>query len=126
MTDFRVIPLRRMSGDVEILYGDPEVGGQPFVLIVMLRVAIRFVSGDWVTNAELPVVLLVMIPVRFVSVKVTLVFPSESTLYASAASGRPVRLRESAPPRRPDPRMAMSKPPVRREPSLVRAQRPHY
>jgi len=47
-------------------------------------------------------------------------------LYASAASGRPVRLRESAPPRRPNPRMAMSKPPVRREPSLVRAQRPHY
>jgi glucose-fructose oxidoreductase len=47
-------------------------------------------------------------------------------LYASAASGRPVRLREAAPPRRPDPKMAMAKPPVRREPPLVRAQRPHY
>src|SRR5215467_10996454 len=27
-----VIPLRKMSGDVEILYGDPEVAGQPFVM----------------------------------------------------------------------------------------------
>ena len=32
LADFRVIPLRGMSGDVEILYGDPEVGGQPFVM----------------------------------------------------------------------------------------------
>ena len=28
----RVIPLRPMSGDVEILYGDPEASGQPFVM----------------------------------------------------------------------------------------------
>ncbi len=32
LTDYRVIPLRRMSGDVEILYGDPDVAGQPFVM----------------------------------------------------------------------------------------------
>jgi|SRR5689334_1601272 len=31
-TEHRIIPLRPMSGDVEILYGDPEVAGQPFVL----------------------------------------------------------------------------------------------
>ncbi len=28
----RVVPLREMSGDVEILYGDPEVAGQVFVM----------------------------------------------------------------------------------------------
>jgi quercetin dioxygenase-like cupin family protein len=28
----RVVPLREMSGDVEILYGDPEATGQPFVM----------------------------------------------------------------------------------------------
>jgi hypothetical protein len=28
----RVIPLRPMSGDVEILYGDPEASGEPFVM----------------------------------------------------------------------------------------------
>jgi len=28
----RVVPLRAMSGDVEILYGDPEVAGEPFVM----------------------------------------------------------------------------------------------
>ncbi len=28
----RVIPLRPMSGDVEILYGDPEAAGEPFVM----------------------------------------------------------------------------------------------
>ena len=32
LADFRIMPLRRMSGDVEILYGDPEVDGQPFVM----------------------------------------------------------------------------------------------
>jgi quercetin dioxygenase-like cupin family protein len=30
--DFRVIPLKSMSGDVEILYGDPETPGEPFVM----------------------------------------------------------------------------------------------
>ena len=30
--EYRVIPLRPMSGDVEILYGDPEVPGEPFVM----------------------------------------------------------------------------------------------
>jgi hypothetical protein len=29
---FRVIPLRPMSGDVEILYGDPEKAGEPFAM----------------------------------------------------------------------------------------------
>lgn len=29
---FRVIPLRPMSGDVEILYGDPEKVGEPFAM----------------------------------------------------------------------------------------------
>ena len=28
----RVVPLRRMTGDVEILYGDPELPGKPFVM----------------------------------------------------------------------------------------------
>jgi len=30
--EHRVIPLRPMSGDVEILYGDPEASGEPFVM----------------------------------------------------------------------------------------------
>lgn len=30
--EHRVIPLRPMSGDVEILYGDPELPGEPFVM----------------------------------------------------------------------------------------------
>jgi quercetin dioxygenase-like cupin family protein len=30
--EHRVVPLRPMSGDVEILYGDPEVAGEPFVM----------------------------------------------------------------------------------------------
>jgi quercetin dioxygenase-like cupin family protein len=30
--DFRLIPLKSMSGDVEILYGDPETPGEPFVM----------------------------------------------------------------------------------------------
>lgn len=30
--EYRVVPLRSMSGDVEILYGDPEVPGEPFVM----------------------------------------------------------------------------------------------
>ena len=30
--DHRVIPLRPLTGDVEILYGDPDVAGQPFVM----------------------------------------------------------------------------------------------
>lgn len=29
---FRVVPLRPMTGDVEILYGNPEVQGQPFAM----------------------------------------------------------------------------------------------
>lgn len=32
MNEYRVIPLRPMLGDVEILYGDPETVGQPFVM----------------------------------------------------------------------------------------------
>jgi hypothetical protein len=32
LREHRVIPLRPMSGDVEILYGDPEVAGEPFVM----------------------------------------------------------------------------------------------
>lgn len=28
----RVVPLQRMTGDVEILYGDPEKAGEPFVM----------------------------------------------------------------------------------------------
>jgi len=32
LTEYRVIPLRPMSGDVEILYGDPDAIGQPFVM----------------------------------------------------------------------------------------------
>lgn len=30
--EHRIIPLKSMAGDVEILYGDPEVPGQPFVM----------------------------------------------------------------------------------------------
>ena len=30
--EHRIIPLRAMSGDVEILYGDPEAAGEPFVM----------------------------------------------------------------------------------------------
>jgi len=30
--EHRIIPLRSMAGDVEILYGDPEVAGEPFVM----------------------------------------------------------------------------------------------
>ena len=30
--EHRVIPLKSMTGDVEILYGDPEVAGEPFVM----------------------------------------------------------------------------------------------
>ena len=30
--EYRAIPLRPMSGDVEILYGDPEAPGEPFVM----------------------------------------------------------------------------------------------
>jgi quercetin dioxygenase-like cupin family protein len=29
---FRVVPLRTMTGDVEILYGDPEKAGEPFAM----------------------------------------------------------------------------------------------
>jgi quercetin dioxygenase-like cupin family protein len=32
LREHRVIPLRPMSGDVEILYGDPEAIGEPFVM----------------------------------------------------------------------------------------------
>ena len=30
--EHRIIPLKSMAGDVEILYGDPEVAGEPFVM----------------------------------------------------------------------------------------------
>ena len=30
--EHRIIPLKSMTGDVEILYGDPEVPGEPFVM----------------------------------------------------------------------------------------------
>ena len=30
--EHRLIPLRPMTGDVELLYGDPDVAGQPFVM----------------------------------------------------------------------------------------------
>lgn len=30
--EHRIIPLKSMTGDVEILYGDPEVVGEPFVM----------------------------------------------------------------------------------------------
>jgi quercetin dioxygenase-like cupin family protein len=30
--EYRIIPLRPMSGDVEILYGDPDSAGAPFVM----------------------------------------------------------------------------------------------
>jgi quercetin dioxygenase-like cupin family protein len=30
--DYRIIPLKSMTGDVEILYGDPEAPGEPFVM----------------------------------------------------------------------------------------------
>ena len=32
LREHRIIPLRPMSGDVEILYGDPEAIGEPFVM----------------------------------------------------------------------------------------------
>lgn len=32
LAEHRIIPLRPMAGDVELLYGDPEVAGQPFVM----------------------------------------------------------------------------------------------
>ena len=30
--EYRIIPLKSMTGDVEILYGDPEAPGEPFVM----------------------------------------------------------------------------------------------
>ena len=30
--EYRIIPLKSMAGDIEILYGDPEVSGEPFVM----------------------------------------------------------------------------------------------
>jgi quercetin dioxygenase-like cupin family protein len=30
--EHRIVPLKSMTGDVEILYGDPEVAGEPFVM----------------------------------------------------------------------------------------------
>lgn len=33
--EYRIIPLKSMAGDVEILYGDPEVPGQPFVMRIL-------------------------------------------------------------------------------------------
>ena len=32
LREYRIIPLRSMAGDVEILYGDPEIAGEPFVM----------------------------------------------------------------------------------------------
>jgi quercetin dioxygenase-like cupin family protein len=32
LRDHRVVPLRPMSGDVEVLYGDPDAAGAPFVM----------------------------------------------------------------------------------------------
>jgi hypothetical protein len=32
LSEHRIIPLRPMVGDVELLYGDPDVAGQPFVM----------------------------------------------------------------------------------------------
>jgi quercetin dioxygenase-like cupin family protein len=32
LREYRTIPLKSMTGDVEILYGDPEVAGEPFVM----------------------------------------------------------------------------------------------
>src|SRR6476660_2008789 len=32
LREHRIIPLKSMAGDVEILYGDPEVAGEPFVM----------------------------------------------------------------------------------------------
>jgi quercetin dioxygenase-like cupin family protein len=32
LREARIIPLRSMAGDVEILYGDPEIAGEPFVM----------------------------------------------------------------------------------------------
>jgi quercetin dioxygenase-like cupin family protein len=32
LRDYRIVPLKPMTGDVELLYGDPEVAGQPFVM----------------------------------------------------------------------------------------------
>src|SRR6476646_4374346 len=32
LREHRIIPLKSMTGDVEILYGDPEVAGEPFVI----------------------------------------------------------------------------------------------
>lgn len=32
LAEHRIIPLRPMAGDVELLYGDPDVAGQPFVM----------------------------------------------------------------------------------------------
>ena len=30
--EYRIVPLKSMAGDAEILYGDPEVAGEPFVM----------------------------------------------------------------------------------------------
>jgi hypothetical protein len=35
LADPRVIPLRPIAGDVELLYGDPDVPGQPFVMRIV-------------------------------------------------------------------------------------------
>ena len=32
LREHRIVPLQRMAGDVELLYGDPDVAGQPFVM----------------------------------------------------------------------------------------------
>lgn len=45
-------------------------------------------------------------------------------LYRSARTGRPERLHESGPARRPEPAMAISRPAVRREPRLVKTTSP--
>ena len=32
LLEHRIVPLKPMTGDVELLYGDPDVAGQPFVM----------------------------------------------------------------------------------------------
>jgi quercetin dioxygenase-like cupin family protein len=32
LLEHRIVPLKPMAGDVELLYGDPDVAGQPFVM----------------------------------------------------------------------------------------------
>ena len=47
--EYRIIPLRPMAGDVEILYGNPEASGEPFVM------RIRELAGTVIPPHEHPV-----------------------------------------------------------------------